>query len=67
MTGRPCSAVTAVARARSLVVDPTNKTTGYVFGAGDFHDAPPDLPWSPGSARYGQAGVLGADCAGFVS
>ena len=57
---RPCPPSSAVARALQLLSEPTNKTTGYQLGTGDYHAQLPDLPWT------GNNGAIGSDCAGFI-
>lgn len=59
MMPRPCSATQAVARARRLLAEPSNATTGYLLSAGDyFPGSVPDLPWGPDATGHG----WGADC-----
>jgi hypothetical protein len=62
---RPTSASVAVQRALSLLRHPSNATTGYALGTGDYRPLTLglnliDLPWT----LHGD--TKGSDCAGFV-
>lgn len=63
MLPRPCTAASAVARARELLSAPAlgNATHSYQLGTGDFAPHDPDVPWT--SSR---GGPLGSDCAGLI-
>jgi hypothetical protein len=57
----PCSPAESVSRAQSLLVHPTNATTGYRLGTGGYHPGAVDLPWTTD-----EHGVFGSDCAGLT-
>lgn len=67
---RPCSAIEAVARARTLLAHPSNLATGYFYGTGNYKPItlagrPIDVPWTEEADKLGRVHT-GSDCAGFA-